>query len=152
MSANDSKSIGQSIIHSSATHQRKQRPSHHWPTEQRNSLTHWSFNKLANKMQTFCNAISWQKIGVFLSKLHLSLFLKVQSTIGQQWFRWWLGAKQVTSHYLDQFRPKISFLILTNTLFTKCTRARDTPHKTYDLRWLVQYLVSGPISSVWSNI
>ena len=31
-----------------------------------------------------------------------SLFLGVQLTISQHWFRWWLGADQATSHYLNQ--------------------------------------------------
>ena len=31
-----------------------------------------------------------------------SWFLRVQLTIIQHWFRWWLGAKQATSHYLNQ--------------------------------------------------
>ena len=34
-----------------------------------------------------------------------SLFLKVQLTISQHWFRKWLGAKQALSHYLNQSWP-----------------------------------------------
>ena len=33
----------------------------------------------------------------------LSLFLGVQLTIFQHWFRWWLGTNQATSHYLNQW-------------------------------------------------
>ena len=35
-------------------------------------------------------------------KFHWSLFLRFQWTITQHWFRWWLGAKWATSHYLNQ--------------------------------------------------
>ena len=38
----------------------------------------------------------------FRLKFHRILFLGVQSTIFQHWFRKWLGADQVTSHYLNQ--------------------------------------------------
>ena len=41
------------------------------------------------------------KCFVFWLKFHWNWFLKVQSTINQDWFRWWLGAKQATSHYLN---------------------------------------------------
>ena len=37
------------------------------------------------------------------SKFHWSLFLRVQLTISQHWFRLWLGADQATSHYLNQW-------------------------------------------------
>ena len=39
---------------------------------------------------------------VSLGHNELSLFLEFQLTINQHWFRWWLGAKQATSHYLKQ--------------------------------------------------
>ena len=39
----------------------------------------------------------------FWLKFHWSLFLGVQLTISQHWFRWWLGADQATSHYLNQW-------------------------------------------------
>ena len=35
--------------------------------------------------------------------VYWSLFLSVQLTICQYWFRLWLGADQATSHYLDQW-------------------------------------------------
>ena len=31
------------------------------------------------------------------------MFLRVQLTIVHHWFRWWLGADQATSHYLNQW-------------------------------------------------
>ena len=39
---------------------------------------------------------------VFWLKFHWSLFIRVQLTITQHWFRLWLGAVQATSHYLNQ--------------------------------------------------
>ena len=36
-------------------------------------------------------------------KFHWSLFLRVQLTIFQHWFRKWLGAVHATSHYLNQW-------------------------------------------------
>ena len=42
------------------------------------------------------------KMCEFHLRFHWSLFLRVQLTIFQHWFRWWLGADQATSHYLNQ--------------------------------------------------
>ena len=36
-------------------------------------------------------------------KFHWSLFLRVQLTIFQHWFRWWIGAVQATSQYMNQW-------------------------------------------------
>ena len=51
---------------------------------------------------TFWNAFSWMKMLEFRLKFHWSLFLRVQLTIIQHWFRYWLGASQATSHCLKQ--------------------------------------------------
>ena len=67
-------------------------------------LTHWGQDKIDAILQTtFSNAISWMKMFEFRLKFHWSLFLKVQLTIFQQWFRYWLGAVQATSHYVNQW-------------------------------------------------
>ena len=67
-------------------------------------LTHCGRDKMAAISQTaFSNAFTLTKIFECLSKLHLSLFLSVQLTIFQHWFRWWLGADQTTSHHLNQW-------------------------------------------------
>ena len=65
-------------------------------------------NKKKDKMDpisqtTFSNAFAWMKMFEYQSKFHWSLFLRVHLTISQHWFRWWLGADQATSHYLDQW-------------------------------------------------
>ena len=51
----------------------------------------------------FSNTFSWMKMYEFRLKFHWSLFLRFQLTICQHWFRYWLGAVQATSHYLDQW-------------------------------------------------
>ena len=65
-------------------------------------LTYWGRDKMAAVFQTFSNAFSWMKI-VLLFKIHWDLFLMVQLTICQHWFRNWLGAEQATIHYLSQW-------------------------------------------------
>ena len=69
-------------------------------------LTHWGRDKMASISQTtLSNAFSWMKMLEFRFKFHSSLFLRVQFTIFQHWFREWLGADQATSHYLNQWWP-----------------------------------------------
>ena len=69
-----------------------------------NELTHWGRDKMdAISQTTFWSAFSWMKMFEFRLKFHWSLFLRVQLTIFQHWFRKWLGANQATSHYLDQW-------------------------------------------------
>ena len=69
----------------------------------------WKVNTLrprqmdAISQTTFLSAFSWMKIFELRLKFHWSLFLRVQWTIFQHWFRWWLGAVQATSHYLNQW-------------------------------------------------
>ena len=46
----------------------------------------------------FLNENVWMPI-----KFHWNLFLRVQLTIFHHWFRYWLGAVQATSHYLNQW-------------------------------------------------
>ena len=67
-------------------------------------LTHWGRDKMATVSQTtLSNAFSCMKILEFRLIFHRKLFLRVQLTIFQHWFRWWLGAGQATSHYLNQW-------------------------------------------------
>ena len=77
---------------------------HHGLLTQVCFLTHWGRDKMAAVSQTmFSNAFSWMKMYEFRLKFHWSLFLRLQLTIFQHWFRYWLGAVQATSHYLDQW-------------------------------------------------
>ena len=65
--------------------------------------THWGWDKMAAISQTtLSNAFSWMKMLIFWLRFHWSLFLRVKFTIFQYWLRWWLGAVQATSHYLNQ--------------------------------------------------
>ena len=52
---------------------------------------------------TSSSAFSWMKKFEFWLKFQWSLFLTVQVTIFQHWFRVWFGAVQATSHYLNQW-------------------------------------------------
>ena len=68
-----------------------------------NELMHWGRDKMANISQTtFWNAFSWMKMCKFRLRFYWSLFLRVQLTICLHWFSQWVGAIQVTSHYLNQ--------------------------------------------------
>ena len=52
-------------------------------------LIHLSLDKMAVILQTtFPNIFSWMKNFVFWFEFHWSLFLWVQLTISQHWFRW----------------------------------------------------------------
>ena len=51
-------------------------------------LTNWGWDKMATVSKTtFSNAFSWMKMYEFWLKSHWSLFLNVQLTILQHWFR-----------------------------------------------------------------
>ena len=66
-------------------------------------LTHWGRDKMDAILQTtFSTAFSWMKMFEFQLIFHWSLFLRVQLTIFQHWFSYWLGAVQAKSHYLNQ--------------------------------------------------
>ena len=53
-----------------------------------NELTHWGRDKMdAISQTTFSSAFSWMKMFEFRLKFHWSLFLRVQLTIIQHWFR-----------------------------------------------------------------
>ena len=68
------------------------------------AITHWDRDKMAVIFQTtFSNTFSWMKTFEFRFKVHWILFLMVQLTIFQLWFRQWLGADQATTHYLNQW-------------------------------------------------
>ena len=65
-------------------------------------LTHWGRDEIDVILQTtFLNAFSFMKMYEFWSKFHWFV-PRVQLTIFQDWFRWWLGADQATSHYQNQ--------------------------------------------------
>ena len=60
------------------------------------------------------------------NNIHLNLFLMVQLTICKHWFRWWLGAKEATSHYLIQWRPSsLAHICLTRPQWVNTLRPRQ---------------------------
>ena len=68
------------------------------------SLTHWGRDKMVAFFQTtFSNRFSCMKMLAFRLKFQWSLFPWVQLILFQHWFRYWLGAVQATSHYLNQW-------------------------------------------------
>ena len=64
-------------------------------------LTHWGRDKMAAIYQTtFSNAFSWTKMYEFWLKFHWGLFVRVQLTIYQHWFwyyldQWWLDYQRI---------------------------------------------------------
>ena len=93
-------------------------------------LTHWGLDEIDAILQTtFSNAFSWMKMYEFRLRFHWNLFPGIQLTIFQHWFRWWLGADQATSHYLNQWwlfywciyaslgLNELRFLIIVNMSF-----------------------------------
>ena len=67
-------------------------------------LTHWRWGKMAAISQTpHSYTFSWIKVLELHLRFSWSLLLRVQLTICQHLFRWWLGTDQVRSHYLNQW-------------------------------------------------
>ena len=67
-------------------------------------LTHWGRDKMAAISQTmFWNAFSWMKMYEFCLRFLRNVFLRIELTIFQHWFRQWLGAEQATRHCLNQW-------------------------------------------------
>ena len=68
------------------------------------SSAHWGRNKVAAVSKTvFWYTLSGMKMYAFLLRFYWSLFLSLEITIFEQWFRYLLGADQATNHYLDQW-------------------------------------------------
>ena len=69
-------------------------------------LTSLPLDKMDAISQTVCSdSLTWMERFVNWVKIHLRWFRSVQFTITQPWFRKWLGAEYMTSHYLNQFWP-----------------------------------------------
>ena len=102
-------------------------------------LTHWGRDKMAAVSQTmFSNAFSCMKMYEFRIKFHWSLFLWFQLTIYQHWFRYWLGAIQATSHYLNQWWLidwRIYASLGLNELMACCLRASSLQRCSVAFTW-----------------
>ena len=69
-------------------------------------LTHLPLDKMAAISQTiFSRCIFVNEKFCILIEISVKVFLRVQLTITQHWFRWWLGTDQVTCHYLNKCWP-----------------------------------------------
>ena len=97
-------------------------------------LTHWGRDKMAAVSQTmFSNIFSWMKMYEFRLKFHWSLFLRFQLTIFKHWFRYWLGAVQATSHYLNQWWLVYWRIYASLGLNELMHCGLVTPHDDFDL-------------------
>ena len=105
-----------------------------------NPLTHWGRDKMdAISQTTFSNGLSWMKMYEYKLAFHWSLFLRVQLTIVQHWFRYWLGAGQVTSHYLNQWWL-VYWCIYASLSLNELTNS-SSPSATYMCQWIQSALV-----------
>ena len=76
-------------------------------------FTHWGWDKtVAISKTTFSNAIFWVKFIILLFET-LKYVPRVQLSMCQYWFRWWLSAEPVTSHYLNQWCLSLLMYICT---------------------------------------
>ena len=73
---------------------------------------HWTGDKPLPESIIF-KPIFLMKTLEYQFNFHWNLFLGVQLTISQHWFRQWLGTEQVTSHYLNQSISNPFFLMKT---------------------------------------
>ena len=70
----------------------------------RDTSTHWGRDKIDEFFETaFWNAFSWMRMFEFRLTFHWSVFLRAELTRVQHWLRWWLGADQLISHYLNHW-------------------------------------------------
>ena len=64
----------------------------------------WGWDRMAEiRETTFSNSFLSMKFVIFGFKFGGICFQIVHYMIGQHWFRYWLGSKEETSHYLNQF-------------------------------------------------
>ena len=83
----------------------------------------------------------------------------LQLTIFQHWFRWWLGARRVTKHYLNQwwlvYLRMISLLGLSELTLVVIYTYRDNyvyvPYTYGTTTWEVDSLVPGSCVCKWVN-
>ena len=61
---------------------------------------------MTNILQTTISNAFFMKINACWFKFQRNLFLRVESMLSHNWFRWLLGTKQVRRHYVDQWWPK----------------------------------------------
>ena len=98
----------------------------------------WSLDKMAMTSPTiFGNAFSWMESFVFRLEFHWSLFLRIQLTISQHYFRQWLGAKQAPNHYLNECWPSSATHICSTRRRGVKNGIMSLLHELIDLSWHV---------------
>ena len=68
---------------------------------------------------TFSNSFSYMNVSF---KFHWNLFPWIRSATNQHWFRWWPGAEQAVSHYLNQWWTSLLMYICVTRLLFLCCR------------------------------
>ena len=99
------------------------------------------------------NTFSWMKMHEFRLRFHWSLFLRFWFTIFQHWFRYWLGAGQMTSHYLKQWWL-VYWRIYASLGLSELIRERITHSwpETTDTRFCAVAVICSMKVSLKSNI
>ena len=113
------------------------------------ALTHGGRDKMDAISQTiFSSAFYWMKMYKLRLKIYWSLFLRVQLTIFQHWFRWWLGAVQATSYYRNQCWL-VYWCISASLCLNELTRKAFSDHKVNMLsKWYI-LVEMGCSSLIW---
>ena len=102
---------------------------------------------MAAIFQTYSNGFPWMKMYEFWLKFHRSLFLGVQLTIFQHWFRWWLGADQATSHYYTPAQRSWRGGILDSPCPSVCPSVRPSVCRRHGFRSISQVCFGISISN-----
>ena len=96
---------------------------------------------------TISNAFSLLRMYKFPLIFHWSLLSKVQLTIFQHWFRWWLGAVQATSHYLNQCCHKLP----THICVTRPQLVKKEMHKNITTLFMGWHSWLEMIENFWNS-
>ena len=98
----------------------------------------------------FADAFSWKEMFVFWFKFHWSVFLNVQLTISQHWFRWWLGT--VHPHVNDKcntLKPKQNGHHFPDNIF-KCIFLNWNIWISIEIS--LKFVLKGPINNIPSLV
>ena len=127
-------------------------------------ITHWGWNQMdAVSQTTVSNEFSWMKMYEFRLRFNWNFFLRVQSTIFQHWFGWWLGAVQVNQWWLAYWciytslslnELRVCSMSCLHWLFVRAIHLSqvDSPHKgpvmqTFDYA----FVLSMNVRNCWKN-
>ena len=114
-------------------------------------LRYWSPDKMANIWQTTFSDVSQRKTFEIRIKFHWNMFVRVSLTICRHWYKWWLGAEQATSHYLNQWWPTLllCFCITRSQCFDRDSFSKTIlPCHKYCCRYTLKDLASWGLEGV----